>query len=308
MIVGVCDVSYSTNAFMANSFEELGHTVIKYNYRTRLKNLNGNVQELGKDFIYTLEHINEHTKIDLVIFCKTDSMPIDAMEEASKITNTFYWFMDPLTTAKIIMADMRAYVCRGASATCMEVVDFFKNCGQPNSFKINEGVDLEIYKNLYMDKTNDVLFVGSPTNERAKCIDFLVNNGISVKVFGQGWHGSYKAGHPIYNTDLAHEINKSKIVLNVSRTNSYSDRVTLSMACGAFVLTSDVPEIHNDFVEDMHLSLFNGPQDLYKKVSHFLAKDNCAEREGIAEAGSLLVRNRSSWERTCEHILEVACI
>jgi len=301
MIVGVCDIEHSTNTFMANALKKLGHTVICYNYRTRLKTYYGNQGKLEEDFITTVKAIKDNGGLDLIIFCKTDTMPITAMQIATSLANTFYWFMDPITTAKMILADLRASACTVASATCMEVVDFFKENGQPNSYKINEGADLDLFTPKYMDKKHDVLFVGSPTPERFKSLNYLMNNGVNVKVFGEGWHGNFGANHPIYNANLVSEIYQAKIVLNVSRTDSYSDRVTLSMAAGAFVITSDVNEIHTDFLVGRHLETFADDQDLYEKVIYFL--ENEEERERIAEQGSSLVHDRYGWKTVCQTLL-----
>jgi len=210
--------------------------------------------------------------------------------------------MDPITTAKAMLADMRALACDSASATCMEVIDYFQQKGQPNSYKINEGVDLDLFKPLKMKKTHDVLFVGSPTPERHAHLDYLTSNGINVKVFGSGWHGKFGVLHPIYNAGLVAEINQSKIVLNVSRTDSYSDRVTLSMASGAFVITSDNNEIHRDFIAGKHLETFSNQKELYEKITYYLKNE--ADRTQIADTGCALVRNRSGWGSVCVSILE----
>lgn len=286
---------------MAQAFRNLGYKVICYNYRTRLKNYYGDQRQLEDDLISTITAIKNNGGIDLIIFCKTDSLPVSAHTRATDLCKTFYWFMDPITTARAMHAGMRAKVCDAASATCFEVVKYFKEEGQPDSFKINEGADLELFKNLNMKKVNDVLFVGSPTVERHQFINYLVNHGIKVKVFGDGWHGQYGAMTPIYNASLVAEINQAKIVLNVSRTDSYSDRVTLSMAAGAFMMTSDTNEIHSDFLARVHLDTFGSNEELLAKVKYYLKKDE--ERERIAKTGCEFVRDRFGWETSCNHIL-----
>lgn len=301
MIVGVCDVESSTNTFMATAFRTLGHNVICYNYRTRLRLYSGNQGRLEEDLISTLKAIQGNGGVDLLIFCKVDSLPIPAMRKATELVNTFYWFMDPITTAKAIQADMRASACNNASATCLEVVNFFTENGQPNSYKINEGVDLALFKNLNMKKKYDVLFVGSPTQERHQFIDFLIHSGIHVKVFGEGWHDKYGETHPIYSAGLVAEINQARIVLNVSRTDSYSDRVTQSMAAGAFVMTSLTNEIYSDFLVGTHLDVFSTPENLYKKIRAYL--DNKTHREQVAKEGCAMIRSRASWEQVCESLL-----
>ena len=301
VLVGVCDVPSSTNTFMAKALTALGHSVVKYNYRSVLAECSGDVERLGEKFIHTLKAIQKRRAVDLVIFCKTDTLPVSAHQRASSLTKTFYWFMDPITTAKAMGAKDRALACDYASATCSEVVDYFKRSGQQNSYKINEGVDLEMFRPSNVEKTTDVLFVGSPTNERAQAIDFLLNCGIQVKVFGQGWGGRFGAGHPVYNADLVAEIRRAKIVLNVSRTNSYSDRVTLSMAAGSFVLTSDVPEISNDFNVGIQLETFDSLDDLFHKVNYYLNKD--VTREAMAIVGCNHVHSTLSWETVCSSIV-----
>jgi len=303
VLVGVCDKPESTNTFMAAAFTKLGHNVIKYNYRNVLAACNNNSQDLETEFIYTLENIVKYKEIGLIIFCKTDSLPVTAHVRASELAKTFYWFMDPITTALAMNAKERALACNYASATSLEVIDCFLNAGQPNSYKINEGVDIEMYKPSNIEKTTDVLFVGSPTTERTIGISYLINSGVNLKLFGDSWGSKFGAGHPIFNADLVSEIRRAKIVLNISRTNSYSDRVALSMAAGAFVLTTDVPEIHKDFKVGHHLEAFSSYEDLYERVSFYLVEEKLRER--IAKSGTEWIRETRSWELICKKILGI---
>lgn len=302
MIVGVCDVPHSTNTFMAKALETLGHKVLRYNYLNYLKEL------VSQDRVeeHFIDKVKEE-KPDLVIFCKTDMLPVSAHERATKLTKTHYWFMDPITTSNVMGAPDRAQACTSASATAMEVVNQFKENNQPNSFKIIEGVDTSLYYPISVEKSTDVLFAGSITQDRAVCVNFLRSNGVSVNLFGEGWPPVYKAGRPIYNEDLVNEIRKAKIVLNVTRTNSYSDRVALSMAAGSMVITTEISEIHRDFDVDNHLITYSGVHELVAKVLYYLYSVD--KREAIARYGCEFVQENFTWEKKCYQLLRgISCI
>ena len=303
-VVGVCDVPQSTNAFMANALEELGHKVLRYNYRTILKHFNGNTDKLAEDFMNYIHRIcvGSKTPPDLFIFCKTDTLQDEAMAYASMCTKTWYWFMDPITTARSIRAPQKAMACTYASATCNEVVNLFKSYGQNNTYRIIEGFEETIYYPKETKKDIDVLFVGSYTQKRDWILSHLLFNDINVEIRGAGWPQVFGAKLPIYNEQFVDLMRRSKIILNISHTDSYSDRVVLSLASGSFLISEDVQDLKNEFIYGNHLIEWRNKDHLVHQINYYL--DNQKEREKIASCGCKYVHANFTWKKVCNRILK----
>ncbi|MGR3302298.1 MAG: hypothetical protein ACUZ8I_07315, partial [Candidatus Scalindua sp.] len=96
-MVGVLDVPSSTNVFMAKGFEQLGYEVDAYNYRTRIKETGG-LFNMWDDFRFFLLK----KRYELIVFCKTNQMHPELLDEAKESGPTWYWFMDPIGTAQAV--------------------------------------------------------------------------------------------------------------------------------------------------------------------------------------------------------------
>jgi hypothetical protein len=297
LIVGVCDKPESTNAFMANAFKDLGHTVDVFNYRTVLAQTGdiGRMNlELGK---YLL---NNEGVWQLVIFCKTDTVYPDVINLSKQLFTTFYFFMDPLQTAKGMGAHYLAKEAHFVSATTSEVIDFFKKNGSTNVSRIIEGVDTYLYQSKPEKKIYEVSFIGSRTDKRQNYIRKLREKGVNIEVFGNGWDKDIQANPAVYNEDLAKVIRQSYIVLNFIHGDSYSDRVTITLATGGFLLSEHAEELKKEYIIGEHLQTWKTFEELHDKIDHFL--HNFVARLYVANAGNEIAK-KYTWERTCKQIL-----
>jgi len=304
LVVGVCDEPQSTNTFMVTALKKLGHEVDAFNYRTVIKQYDDDyvtspIQQMNK----ALGSYCTQQKFDLIILCKTDTVYPSTINYLSQITKTFYFYMDPLGTAKNMNAHLLAKNATYVSSTTTEVLEHFQQTGSKNTTRIIEGVDIEMYKPVHYAKIYDIVFIGSRTFKREKHIAKLKDFGYNVTVFGNGWPDYVKALPPVYNEDLVKVINQSKIVLNFVHGNSYSDRVTLTLAAGGFLLSEHANDLWHEYAIGEELLTWDSLEDLYNLIEKYLWADD--ERNAFVKKGT----DRAclfTWERTCKQILEAA--
>ncbi len=143
----------------------------------------------------------------------------------------------------------------------------------------------------------DVGFIGSYEGERGAALDFLAANGVSVRVWGNGWR-NMPASHPdlrlelepVVNTEAAPNYTKcisaTRINLGFLRKlnrDLHSDRSVEIPACGGFMLAERTTDHLRLFEEGREAAYFASPDELLAKVRHYLANDD--ERRAIAAAG-----------------------
>jgi len=287
---------------MVKAFENLGHNVLVYNYRTVLKEKNNDVLEMNNNLMEFI-HINKEQ--DLIVFCKTDVVLPETIRYATSVTQTWYWFMDPIQTARGMGANLLAREATYSSATCEEVKSLFLTTGAKDVFKINEGVDVSLYYNMNIDKKHDIIFFGSYSNKRDQILSYVyeILPSINLLVVGNGmWSECLDNVPAVYNEDLVKYINQSKLSINISRSDSYSDRVALSMACGTMVLSEYTSQIINDFEVNREVVAWRKPEELCSNIEYYLKEED--ERNYIAEQGHNKILNTRTWEHSCLKILE----
>ena len=143
----------------------------------------------------------------------------------------------------------------------------------------------------------DVGFVGSYEDERGAALEFLAANGVSVRVWGNGWrampdpHPNLRLElEPVVNTEAAPNYSKcisaTRINLGFLRKlnrDLHSDRSVEIPACGGFMLAERTTDHLRLFEEGKEAAYFASPDELLTKVRHYLANDD--ERRAIAAAG-----------------------
>lgn len=292
LIVGVLDVPSSTNVAMKKGFEQLGYEVEAYNYRTK-------IQELGmfgmwSDFKYSLKG----REFDLIVFCKVNQMNPGLLSFAKNHGATWYWFMDPLVTAKAVMASEFAKHATYASATASNVVETFKARNE-NSFHIIEGYDPDIYYYEEVEKIYDIVFIGNATTKRMKdmlSLSAVIDNK-QIHIFGSGWPpvNNFHTHAPVYNEEERKVINQSKIVLNLCHDDTiFSDRVVKSLACGARVVSQYCKDLYGPPLTELGN---NTKQIIEISEALKLPKLN-------GKFMAIFMKENYSWKAVCERILE----
>jgi len=99
--------------------------------------------------------------------------------------------------------------------------------------------------------------------------------------------------------------NRSKIVVNCNaKYNFLTPRVTETMACGTFLLTSYCDDLAKfGYKDEEHLVTFHNMDDFKDKVKYFLKNDK--EREEIAENGMNFVRENYSNEKRIDIFVNI---
>ncbi|TKD65546.1 glycosyltransferase [Flavobacterium sp. ASW18X] len=146
----------------------------------------------------------------------------------------------------------------------------------------------------------DVGFVGAWEQERCASILFLVDNGINVKVFGDGEWNHYKNYAPnltilsgVFSEDYSKALQAFTICLCFLRKINYDQQTTRTMeipACGGFMMAERTAEHLDLFKEGEEAAFFSSNEELLELCTYYL--NNIPKRNSLAEAG--LERCKSS--------------
>ena len=148
------------------------------------------------------------------------------------------------------MNAITANACDIVLSHCPLSIKKYEEKGYEAFFMPCEG-DSSIFKNYNLKKEIDVLFFGQMNSDRKEFLDFLENNGISIKKVG--YHSDF-----VSEEELSKLVSKSKIVLNLSKTiggsvaNKISEdiykfyyqfkgRVIISGLCGTLCISEYSP-------------------------------------------------------------------
>jgi hypothetical protein len=164
----------------------------------------------------------------------------------------------------------------------------YKKDGINSSFP-SCGINTENFKPLSLEKKYDVTFIGTPKKDRKEFIQFLIDNGVDINLFGWGWekYPSLKKFYkgPLSSEELVKISCQSKI--NLCFTKNYQGephlkgRVFEIGGCKSFVLVEDSPRFLNFFKKEKEIVMFKDKEDLLEKIKYYLKHEK--EREKIAE-------------------------
>lgn len=111
---------------------------------------------------------------------------------------------------------------------------------------------------------------------------------------------------PIYGLEYYRAISRAKIALSVNAVNDirmyHSDRWINCLACGAFVLSSYVPDSELLCEDDKHLRYFHTESQCLDLIDYYLERED--ERSEIAFAGMTHVHKAFHCQRIASDILD----
>lgn len=148
------------------------------------------------------------------------------------------------------------------------------------------GEDLAKYRAI-------VGFIGSYARERVRSIAHLIQNGVPVAVWGNGWQkGEYWEiirphfrGGGRMGEEYVKAINGMDIALHFLRRENRDEQDSRTFeipACGVFMLAERSPK-HEEFFQDGEEAVFfDSPEDLLDKVRYYLTHPNAAQQIAIA--------------------------
>lgn len=160
--------------------------------------------------------------------------------------------------------------------------------GYKNKAFLSCATNTDQFKPLDLEKKYDVTFIGTPKNDRKEFVEYLMNKGLKMKIYGAGW-SDYPKFNKIYGGFLNPEeytkvINQSKINLNFTKNYAGVTHVIQRFfeinACKAFQLTEYSPRYSDLFKDKEELIMFKTKEELLKKIKYYLQNEK--EREIIA--------------------------
>jgi len=162
-----------------------------------------------------------------------------------------------------------------------------------NAYDIHEHRPLPVTADDKKALGGDVVFIGTYEKQRANSMLHLANNGIAIRVWGNGWkHLSGKhpnmliEGRPLYGDSYVKSICSSRISLCFLRKSNRDQQTHRSMeipACGGFMLAERTEEHLRLFKEGVEAEYFGSDAELLDKIKYYLANEQ--RRHTIAENG-----------------------
>jgi len=145
------------------------------------------------------------------------------------------------------------------------------------------------------NKDIDVSFVGNNYGTRGVIIRKLMESGIRVEAYGNGWANGY-----IGPEKISEVFGRSKIILGVGTVAYNNDIFTLKLRdfdatmSGALYLTHRSRDLLGVFSEDKELACYSSTEEAICKIGYYLR--NIASREKISATAFDVARKRHTWE------------
>jgi len=278
LFIGVF-TSTSTNTPQLETFKKLGCNAVPYAYRDWAGNFKS-ITERDEHLI----NIIRSTKADLVLFSKCNQMSSRVVVEANKVSTTFLWYMDPMHNFDEELEEKVKHV---NYVGCALYHPYLRAKSlNANSFFIHEGIDLDFFKPIEIDKVYDISFIGSGYSDRIKYIN-------AVRAFHT---------NNAYNDQHTKIVCQSRINLNFT-SGGTSDRLYKILAVKGFLLTQSWPRMEKDFTSGKDFVVFDSIASLQEKARYYLQHEE--ERLQIAEHGYQTVQ-KFSITKWAQEILRIA--
>ena len=214
----------------------------------------------------------------------------ERMEEAFRESHLFDWYFF-------------------MNRSCVEAA---RQRGNKHVSYLGHAVDPEAFHPiLNCQKKYDLCFVGGWSPKRQQFIEEALEVTPNIAIYGGKWLKKNLArpdllrcikGSYIEGEKLVRLYNESKIVLNItnwgagegSKRSGMNMRVVEVPATGAFLLTDGSHELEDFFSPGHHIAVYEGKQDLLRKIEYYLRHDT--EREQIAKQGMEHVQTHYSYD------------
>ncbi len=160
------------------------------------------------------------------------------------------------------------------------------------------------------DLGTEVLFVGNSRGQRRPAVDWAIEAGLPLAVYGEGWEGlipdRYVRATHFPNEDLARLYASANVVLNdhwpdMRERGFISNRIFDALASGTVVLSDRVVGLEETFGE---LVPTFGDRDELEELAWELLKD-VERRAEIVESAARLVAHEHTFEQRSERLVEI---
>lgn len=165
------------------------------------------------------------------------------------------------------------------------------------------------YPNFNSKCSEDILFIGRTRKVFRDIIRDISKTNHDFSVYGGGWEEyidkKFIKGEFVENDVLNQYYSSCKILLNdhwakMRELDFPSNRLFDALACGAFIISDDIPSA-NDLFEN-NIVTYNSPEDLDKKISFYL--NNEFERDKKRKAGRNIVLSKHTFDNRADDIIE----
>ena len=286
---------------------QLGHEIIDFDYRSAF-------QSSGQESVTSqVKDLLTRTRPDLFFHMHyTDELSPELASYITQETDTVLavFFSDDdwrLSDSLKIAGRYHTVV-----TTCREAVESYREHGITQVLYAPYACNPDLYYPLERQKKYDVTFVGQAYRGRPELVQWLKEQGVNIRVWGQGWE-EHPALRDIAGGFLPHQamlevFAQSKIVLGMSWVSG--DGVTLQIkgrtfeyaACRAFQLTTHDERLKALFRDSDEIVFYRDRQDLLEKIRHYLSHHD--EREHIAQAAYVRALGDHTWTQRLKQILD----
>lgn len=328
------DASFASNLWRSNLYLpllDLGHDVVEFDYDlyetfqhvliddpADREFIERNRPRLESDLLRQVRAAHRHRPIDVFFsyFYSACARPetIHAIRDMGILTVNWY--------------------CNGSYQFNLveEIAPAYDWCLVPERFRLDgyrrigarpiycqEAANPNIYRPCGLPLEFDVTFVGQAYGERPRCIQYLHEQGIDVRVFGNGWdrvaaRRQQREGTPapdlryggiLSDDEVIRMYSRSRINLGFStcgdthKTANPIKQIRLRdfevPASGGFYMVEYMEELEEFFHIGREIVCYRDKEDLLDKIRYYLAHDN--ERERIRLAGMERCRRDHTWQK-----------
>ena len=290
---------------ISNGLIRLGHDVVNISDRDTIRfnravSAKTGINYLNKLFIETVKNYSPN----LIILGHSDNLYLETFEQIKKHKKdlkVIQWFEDNLhpngpdpllNQERLLKYD--SVTDHNFITTHPSVLNFIKNKDKYSYMPIpvDKNVErLNVYENttpiydLFFTMSHGVnrgILKEDKTDERYPFVEKLLqkNPNIIFDIYG------YKNRQPIWSEDFYRSINKAKMGLNLSRTNSvkyYSSNRISSLIGNGLMTFIDIKTQLDDFFDNDEVVFYKNIEDLSRKLSYY--KRNNSLRIKIAKNG-----------------------
>jgi spore maturation protein CgeB/Flp pilus assembly protein TadD len=259
-----------------------------------LENLNWpiNVQDIFRScndsIASVMKQLPENWKPDMYFWMETglDSYPKDLDE--LNIPKVCY-LIDTHLHLETHIETARKFDC--VFIAQKEYIDRFKEAGISEVHWLPLGCDPEIHAKTEVEKTHDVVFVGSLTDPRRVSLLKEVEKQFDLSVERK------------FMDEMTETFCKGRVVFNNAIRNDLNMRVFEALCSGTLLVTDPAVGLEDFFEDGKHLSIYKDEADLLKKIQYYI--DNPGQRERIAEEGRQEVLEKHTYECRTVSMMEV---
>jgi len=253
------------SVWQANAFENLGHEVIRYDYRQKARDLDGGIYNNNPKRDSDLIETCYNKKPDVILFSKCNKMNVEVVKKCGKVGKTVLWYMDPGNNVNSELIE-KIKECNCIFCSRLPAIKVAKKYGK-NVYRLQGGYDSNIHKPINVPKIRDVVFIGEMRFYRT--------------IFKTGW--DFEVINGVYNEDHSKIVSETKINLNFTNGDGVSNRIYKIMAAKGFLLSLPWRTMEEDFKVGVDLGVFETPAELRENIKYYL--EHKKEREKIAQHG-----------------------